>query len=64
MSSIQTIFQTNDFGEHWFRDVNDGIVSIEIDMKNINVISTENGFLYIEIKPNCEISKIIESIKQ
>jgi len=75
MSTKCTIFLTEDYDEHFYEDVsckqfkNDGFIGnsliLEIDMKNINILSSDSDSLVIEFKnPESEIYKLLKAIKQ
>lgn len=74
MSTKSTIFLTQD-NEHCYDDCSDpnydinkiflgNTITIEFDKKNINIVCNDEDDLIIEIKPNCELYDIINSIRK
>ncbi len=63
MSTKSSIFLTED-DEHCYFEHFDGTIVLEMDKKNIEILENDEFNLIIEIKPDCELFKLIGSITQ
>lgn len=62
MSSNSTIFLTED-NEHCYRDCNNQVITLELDKRNIRVVTNNDDDLIIEIAHGSELYALIKMMK-